>query len=174
MRLALFGHEGLYDPFNLPGDLFDDVENCAQALANSCRYGGNVAFHYSTAQHSVLLSESVPPRLARAALAHDMSEWVFGDLIYPMKRRWLAFDEYEEVCQRQIFAYYGIPWEHMDELRSFDRAICVDEMRVLNPRLPRANYLVAEEGLGVRIEPWTPTEAKVRFLRRFQEVMYVQ
>ena len=171
MRVGLINGQ-IVDATNLPPELFDDIQACAHALSLNCRYNGNVLFHYSVAQHSVLLSEAVPPHLARAALIHDMSEWVFGDLIAPVKDALPIFGELEDVCLKQIFFHFGVPWECMAELKPYDKRIYIDETLVLNPRL-RANYPVDQDPLGVEIEEWPAGSAKWAFLDRFEELFDV-
>lgn len=174
------GHKGLtglingqlVDVENIPPELFSDVESCAHALSQNNRYNGNTIFPYSVAQHSVVLSLSVPEHLEKAAMLHDMSEWVFGDLIRPIKRRFPLFDELETKCQKDIFEFYGVPWSRMGELHEYDLRICVDEMLVLCPKLPRS-FLPPAEPIGtVTITEWSPTVAKRIFIDRFQGLFH--
>ena len=60
----------LVDPLNLSSSDID-IEDIAHSLALQCRYGGHVKFHYSVAQHSVILSYNVPKWLAFPALMHS-------------------------------------------------------------------------------------------------------
>jgi hypothetical protein len=61
------------------------LEDVAFSLAHLNRFNGH-AGTYSVAEHSVHVSRAVPERLARAALLHDVAEYVTGDMSSPMKR----------------------------------------------------------------------------------------
>lgn len=65
------------------------VEDIAHALAMTCRYTGHTRFHYSVAEHSVLMSRYLymteGPYIALDALLHDASEYVVGDISRPVQ-----------------------------------------------------------------------------------------
>lgn len=125
----------MVDPFDLkPDDV--DLEDIAHSLSLMNRYTGHTTFPYSVAQHSILLSEAVPPRLAQVALLHDASEAYLVDVPYPIKQRLPDFQDLEHRIQITILTKYGIDPNLLDELHIYDRAICVDEMRHLMDHVP--------------------------------------
>ena len=155
-------------------DVFDpdpasiDPSDIARALSMQCRYGGHVKFHYSVAQHSVLLSDAVPIELRKAALIHDGAEAYLPDLPRPVKDRAPEYQEMDERLTRAVFERFGVPYTLMRDLKWYDVSICVDEMPTLigypDPELLNNGY----RSLGVPIHPWSPADAETRFLSRFK------
>ncbi|MEI6061455.1 MAG: HD domain-containing protein, partial [Bacteroidota bacterium] len=87
-----------FDILNPKPDMFH-IEDIANALANICRFGGQVPIFYSVADHSLRVcqmvqSEDADPRLALTALLHDASEAYLGDVITPLK---LQLSEYRAI-----------------------------------------------------------------------------
>jgi 5'-deoxynucleotidase YfbR-like HD superfamily hydrolase len=83
-----------------PSPLDVEIEDIAHGLARVARWNGQThgAHAFSVAQHSViveqLVSEFYPamdPKWRLAALLHDSSEYVIGDMISPFKAA-LGFD----------------------------------------------------------------------------------
>ncbi|MBF0305168.1 MAG: hypothetical protein HQL41_05920 [Alphaproteobacteria bacterium] len=74
-------------PFNLAhpkaGDV--DIEEIAASLAKLCRFNGHSRYFYSVAQHSVLVSDMLPPELRAYGLFHDAHKAYLGDLTTPIK-----------------------------------------------------------------------------------------
>lgn len=104
-----------------------DIEDIAQALSNLCRFNGHCRSFYSVAQHSILVSELVPPDAAKAALLHDAAEAYFGDITRPVKEELYFFPpapnsvlETVGVMEKKIagviFEAFGLEWPMMDSV----------------------------------------------------------
>lgn len=67
-----------------------DVEDIARSLSNTCRFGGQLKYFYSVAQHSVICHNTAKrlfedEKLAMACLLHDLGETYINDVPTPIK-----------------------------------------------------------------------------------------
>ncbi len=61
------------------------IEDIAHSLSQQCRFGGNLPFFYSVAQHSVHVSKLCRAGYELQALMHDASEAYLLDIPRPLK-----------------------------------------------------------------------------------------
>lgn len=147
-----------------------DIEDIAHALSMMCRFNGHSKFFYSVAEHSILISRSLPDDLALWGLLHDASEAYIADIVRPAKRFISGYAEVEENLMSAICDKFGLPHEMPPEVKAADNAILVDEMeQVMGPR--PAEWSVPDKGLGVTISAYGPRLAKQLFLERFYELV---
>ncbi len=123
---AIMTFTGKYiNPFK-PDECEIDILDIAHALSNTCRYGGHVPFHYSVAQHSVLVSRFfISPTLRLAALLHDAEEAYMCDIPTPIKKQLVGYEEAADTLRRMIFKKFGL-FDHNTLMR--DIKIADDEM----------------------------------------------
>lgn len=147
------------------------IDDIAHSLSQLCRYNGHTRRFYSVAEHSVLISEAVPPCDALWGLLHDASEAYLGDLIRPVKAFVPGFADREAVMLAAIARAFGLAGDTVPaSVHDADRRILVDEMAVLLPPFPPHITPPPGPPLGVMIAGWAPAAAKLRFLDRFAEV----
>jgi uncharacterized protein len=144
------GH--LVDPFNLK------VEDCAKIdfIHSICllnRYTGHSKYPFSVGQHSYVLANHVPKSLRKAAIIHDFSEALFNDIASPVKARFHQYREDEEVAQKVIFEYFGVPWSDMEELHPYDKAIFMDERQVLFDIIEDNGKGMGDDRVALGIDP---------------------
>ena len=102
-----------------PSPVDIEVEDIAHGLARVARWNGQtIGEHaFSVAQHSVLveelvaiLSPGIEPRWRLAALLHDASEYVIGDMISPFKAALgVDYKIFEERLESAIHIRFGLP-----------------------------------------------------------------
>ena len=147
-----------------------DIRDIAHALAMICRYGGHSKFHYSVAQHSVLMAEKADAVNALRALMHDSPEAYTGDIIRPLKKdpRMAPFGEVERAVELAICNRFGLPFHIMNaEIKRLDNAILHDERAQVLTHTDH-DWDVDGEPLGVEIVPWAPEVAREKFLRAYE------
>lgn len=147
-----------------------DLNDIAHALSNLCRFAGHSLEFYSVAQHSVLVSQIVPPKAALWGLLHDAAEAYCVDLPRPIKHdpgaAW-----YREVEQRIMCAVcerFGLAPVQPASVSWADQVLLSTERRDLMTHSP--GWHVHERPLIKRIEPWAPKEARHQFIQRAEEL----
>lgn len=157
------------------------IRDIAHHLARVCRYGGAIEDHYSVAQHSVLVAQSLALAGASAehqrwGLLHDASEAYCGDVIRPLKglmrgdEKWSSYDQIEFGVQAVICQRFELGIRQPDVVHEHDVAVCMREQIDLG-RVPEG-WTPSAEPSPVRVEPWTFSEARERFLETFAELFH--
>ena len=151
------------------------LEDIAWALAYICRFNGHVRFHYSVAQHSLLVAQLVQrrhgPRLALTALMHDAAEAYLGDMISPLKLILPDFKKLEEVLAKAIAAKFGLVHPEPAEVKLADLAVLAAEReQVIAPTDKTAWRELPAPPKDVLIEELQPQAVRRMFLERFQEL----
>lgn len=152
-----------------PGDYA--IEDIAQGLAGTNRYGGQGSRYYSNAEHCVLVSLCGDPAYARWKLLHDAHEAITGvDMPAPIKRlpqmRWWI-DEVETPIDHALMIQFNA--HDVGDTAEIDRRILHDERSALfgPPPMP---WNIPGSPLGVAFVFARPELAKDLFLRRFEEL----
>lgn len=176
------------------------IETIAHHLANRCRYNGATQhptlpsrIFYGVAEHSVYVSEYVPPievlrrigytlyewnRTALERLLHDGSESYNGDLIRPLKYDPLfaaPFKLVEERNERAIAARYGLRYPFPSAVKIADEAVTAAEVNQIIVKLPGDDWETGKmhddsNVADIEIAMWSPFDAKVLFMNRFHEL----
>ena len=143
-----------------------DIRDIAHALAMQCRYNGHCRVFYSVAEHSVLVSQVVPPEDALHGLLHDAAEAYVGDIIRPLKRHITGYDEIEDRIWRAIAARFGLSPEMPESVKAADNAVLLaEQQQIMGPAPLPWNVLGA--AADVMIHGHVPEQARVRFLTQF-------
>lgn len=170
-------HSGKVFDFLKPHEHEFDIYDIAHALANINRFCGHTREPYSVAQHSVLMSNIVTPRLGKAALLHDGAEAYLGDVSSPLKALLPEYKVIEARTEFALMAHFGIePVTYNDpEIKRYDMRFLASEKRDL---------LAARDMPWPTLEGVTPVPYKIKprpwilardmFLARYFEIVNVE
>lgn len=147
-----------------PEDIF--IEDIAHALSMMCRFGGHCQRFYSVAEHSVLVSENVPPQDALWALLHDASEAYIADIVRPAKRFIDGYKQMEANIMAAVCGAFDLPYAEPPSVKRADNAILADEAAQIMGARPKY-WILPEPPLGIQIVGLSPADAKKAFLARY-------
>lgn len=161
----------LFDLFHPTEDQVNMID-IGWGLAGQIRFGGQCLFPYSVAQHSVLLSYAVEPRLAPVALMHDTSEAYCGDMIAPLKVLLPEFELMEIEIQKVIFHKYGLDHSLMEDIHRFDKLLCPHEAATVQPLQDWWKTIdIPTEIKKLGIQPWSVEQSRTAFFKRVDELI---
>lgn len=157
----------------------------AKAMSHLCRFAGHTKFHYSVAQHSVLVAHLLRPEpveIRLAGLLHDCHEVLtgFGDVLSPRKRILsrpvsveLARVErmFDRVIGQKFGLYHG--WLYDDRVRRADlMALAIERRDLVDPCDPEfASVIwggVPDPSPEFEIVQSTPERSAESWLRQLQ------
>lgn len=155
-----------------PSDI--DILDIAHALSLNCRFTGHTRFHYSVAQHSVLVASLVEDELRLTALLHDASEAYLSDIARPIKQQPAFGDVYKEFegrLERAIAERFALTYPWPKAVKNADEIALVTEARDLmfgtaGWKEPLASIEPLQDLTIVQL---TPEQAEEEFLTYYWE-----
>lgn len=168
-----------------PSAMDIEIEDIAHGLSRVARWNGQTIGDnaFSVAQHSVLVEKiagTTGPDASHqwllAALLHDASEYVVGDMISPFKNALgLDYRAFEDKLMQAIHIRFGLPAVITPQMKKFIKR--ADKISAWLEATQIAGFSEAESRkifgpppvavTGWMIEPVSPNEAKKQFLDRF-------
>ena len=161
-----------------------EIEDIAHGLARVARWNGQtIGEHaFSVAQHSCVVEEiavhmkpDLAPKWRLAALLHDASEYVIGDMISPFKSALgVNYKDFEARLEGAIHVRFGLPPRSPIAIKTLlkkaDRACAFFEATQL-AGFDHDEALIIfgapPPGYRLIIEPQAPSEAQKRYVHRF-------
>lgn len=173
---------GLREPLRVVA-AFDEGEDWVAGLSTSTHTYLCEGFgaHNSVGQHSVHVSEILPPNLQLAGLLHDATESYVGDVSRPLKMLLPEYRVIEDRVWGAIASKFGLPLDLPAPIKEADNILLMTEKRDL---LEHSRHgLLAEEAdrevwrwaediapLPGRLTRWPSWMAKKVFLERFHSL----
>lgn len=163
---------GRYYNLEIPRPSEICLTDIAHALSNLCRFTGHSFQFYSVAQHSVIVSQIVPPDLAFAALLHDAHEAYVGDMSAPLKELLQEYQRVELLAANAVRLRFGVPLKMPEAIKRADLVALATERRDLM-LTAGANWdcLAGIDPLPQHITPLGPIQAHGLFLARFRQLI---
>ena len=171
-----------------PSPMDIEIEDIAHGLARVARWNGQTvgAHAFSVAQHSVVVEEivahiqpDIEPRWRLAALLHDASEYVIGDMISPFKAA-LGFDykEFELKLEAAIHLRFGLPAHPAAAVKGvIKRAdiICAyfeaTQLAGFSEAEAKRFFGAPPRGMALKLKPLPIAEVQEAFLKRFRTLL---
>ena len=162
-----------------------EIEDIAHGLARVARWNGQtIGEHaFSVAQHSCVVEEiaahiqpGLDPKWRLAALLHDASEYVIGDMISPFKSALgMNYKAFEARLEHAIHVRFGLPPKSPVAIKTLikkaDRACAFFEATQL-AGFGRAESLklfgAPPPGYDMVIDPLPAAVAQARYLERYR------
>ena len=151
------------------------IFDVARSLSQICRFLGHTDVFYSVAQHSVLVSQHVPPEDALWGLLHDASEAYICDLPAPIKHdpQMAIYRTVEDRLMQAVCGRYGLRPTMPASVRRADRVLLATEFRDVTT-MDDPDWIRIECGVepmfDYHIASWSPAYAESMFLSRFGEL----
>ena len=171
-----------------PSPLDVEIEDIAHGLARVARWNGQTTGEhaFSVAQHSVVveavaahLQPGLEPKWRLAALLHDASEYVIGDMISPFKAALgINYKAFETRLETAVHLRFGLPPASPPAIKALIKA--ADRVSAYYEAVHLAGFSVAEartlfgappQGLRVDVSPEPASVAQARYLERFSLLM---
>ncbi len=157
------------------------IEDIAHSLSLQCRFGGHCLRFYSVAEHSVLVSQSLPGQFKLWGLLHDAAEAYVLDVVRPLKPYLPGYREIEDrvmvaICGRFGLDYIANPFAMPSEVKLADNRILLaerDQNMLPSEHVWGLAQAAAGAGVGAletTLQFWAPEQAEEQFLQVFHEI----
>jgi 5'-deoxynucleotidase YfbR-like HD superfamily hydrolase len=171
-----------------PSPLDVEIDDIAHGLARVARWNGQTTGEhaFSVAQHCVVvegllrrMKPGIEARWRLAALLHDASEYVIGDMISPFKAALgIDYHLFEERLEGAIHIRFGLPpklpAEIKRQIKAADRVCASFEAVDLAGFTPEEALTIWGKPPKIprpKLEPWSPSEAQAKYLERFERLI---
>ena len=143
------------------------IEDIAHHLSNICRFTGAVKYHYSVAQHSLIVSQLLPVGWRLHGLMHDAEEYVTNDLAKPVKMGLADYLSCAGKIKERIYQRFCLSWPDPDFVHEMDQRVYATGAKDLLRERQTCEF---DAILGLRVRRWRPETAEREFLRQFYKL----
>lgn len=152
-----------------------DIRDIAHALSLLCRYRGQITYHYSVAQHSLLVErilkeQGYSPRTRMAGLLHDAPEMLISDCPSPLKKQMPEFMAMETRIGDLFNNHFDIRTE-VEEVHDADKLALENEWFMLSPSPINIDDFVSYA--HEYVQPEDPQITEQKFLAKYWELEYL-
>ncbi len=162
-----------------------EIEDIAHGLARVARWNGQtVGEHaFSVAQHSCVVEEiaahlkpGLEPKWRLAALLHDASEYVIGDMISPFKAALgVNYKAFEARLEGAIHVRFGLPPKNPVEIKTLIKKADVacawfeaTQLAGFSKKESLTLFGAPPPGYDLIIDPLPAPEAQRRYIERYR------
>lgn len=166
-----------------------EIEDIAHGLSRVARWNGQTTgdHAFSVAQHSVIVENicriiqpGADKQWFMAALLHDASEYVVGDMISPFKDALgIDYRAFEDKLMQAIHIRFGLPAVITPQMKKFIKR--ADKISAYLEATQIAGFSEVESAKffgpppvnvrDMKIQPLAPNDAKAIYIRRFDELL---
>jgi len=172
-----------------PSAMDIEIEDIAHGLSRVARWNGQTTgeHSFSVAQHSVIVEDicrTLEPHAEQqwllAALLHDASEYVVGDMISPFKNALgINYRAFEDKLMQAIHIRFGLPAAESVALKKFIKRADKICAYLEATQIAGFSHEESEKFFGPppqavsnwKINPLPPNDAKRQYIARFEELM---
>lgn len=175
-----------------PSPMDIEIEDIAHGLSRVARWNGQTTGEHSfnVAQHSVIVEQicntlepASDPQWLLAALLHDASEYVVGDMISPFKNALgVNYRAFEDKLMEAIHVRFGLPAIITPQLKKYIKR--ADKMCAWLEATQLAGFSESEANeffgappaavKGWSVKPLSANESKRLYVERFSELVGVK
>lgn len=172
-----------------PSAMDIEIEDIAHGLSRVARWNGQTTGDnaFSVAQHSVLvekIARAIEPGADNtwflAALLHDASEYVVGDMISPFKNALgVDYRSFEDKLMQAVHIRFGLPAVISPQLKKFIKRADKISAYLEATQIAGFSDIESRKFFGPppvtitnwKIEPLSPNGAKQLYIERFNEIL---
>lgn len=140
-----------------------DIHDIAIALSREARFNGHTTEFYSVAQHSLFVSNLLPPDNALEGLLHDATEAYMRDIPSPLKKLLFDYQKLEKRMDRAIRKKFGLPPIMSKIVKDCDLLALWHEMHSFTQHEVPSTYPY--------LIPLTSEQAYSAFIARYKELI---
>lgn len=150
-----------------------NILDVAKGLSQNCRFNGQTPFHYSVAQHSLLVDDlfclMFPEqrdnrRRRRTCLMHDCGETWVPDVHSAVKHKLPDYLKLLREIEDIAAEAFDLEWPEHPQVKLVDGILVSTEL----VKLMRSPPHILEPRLDIEIKPMKPKDVELEFLKRWE------